>query len=95
MTSTSDERDTRVPYRLGTDHYCVFENDDEFVHMGDMVEMVAEIPPDGKEVVYAGELCSVEYGSDGFITSVSMVDPLNEYDTVFVPCEGVFYKVAD
>lgn len=33
----SEERDTRIPYRLGTDCYCKFEGRDEYVHMGDLV----------------------------------------------------------
>lgn len=37
MTSTSEERDTRIPYRLGTDHCCVYEDDESYVRMGDMV----------------------------------------------------------
>lgn len=38
-TMISAECDTRIPYRLGTDYYCKFENCDEYVHMGDLVEV--------------------------------------------------------
>lgn len=34
---TSSERDTRIPYRLGTDHYCTYENacEESYVRVGE------------------------------------------------------------
>lgn len=86
----SDERDTRIPYRLGTDHYCVYEDDGGFVHMGDTVE-VCEDCYDG-QLPYTGELLSVEYGSDGFISFVRVANPSNENEWDYVDCEGVFFR---
>lgn len=87
---TSYERDTRIPYRLGTDHYCEFEDDGGFVHMGDTVE-VCEDCYDG-QFSCTGKLLYVEYGSDGFITLVRVSCPSDENDCVCVDCDGVFFK---
>ena len=38
---TSEQRDTRIPYRLGTDQYCKFKDIDEYVHIGDFVVVKA------------------------------------------------------
>lgn len=84
------ERDTRIPYRLGTDHYCEFEDDGGFVHMGDTVE-VCEDRYDG-QFSCAGKLLYVEYGSDGFISLVRISCPSDENDCVCVDCDGVFFK---
>lgn len=84
----SDERDTRIPYRLGTDHYCVYEYDGGFVHMGDTVEVF----DDYYGQLYTGELLSVEYGNDGFISLVRVTHPSDENDCVCVDCDGVFFK---
>lgn len=90
MTFTSEEWDTRIPYRLGTDYYCKFENCDEYVHMGDLVE-VGEDRYDGP-VSYTGELLYVEYGIDGFISLVSIISSSDVYECVSVDCGGVFFK---
>lgn len=90
MTSTNEEWDTRIPYRLGTDHYCVFEDCDEYVHMGDTVE-VCEDRYDG-QFSCTGELLYVEYGSDGFISFVRIDSPSDESECVCVDCDGIFYK---
>lgn len=87
---TSYERDTRIPYCLGTDHYCVFEDCDEYVRMGDTVE-VCEDRYDG-QISYTGELLYVEYGSDGFISLVRIACPSDESECVCVDCDGVFFK---
>lgn len=87
---TSYERDTRIPYRLGTDHYCEFEDGGGFVHMGDTVE-VCEDCYDG-QFSCTGKLLYVEYGSDGFITLVRISCPSDENDCVCVDCDGVFFK---
>ncbi|SDR69058.1 hypothetical protein SAMN04489857_0666 [Parafannyhessea umbonata] len=92
MTSTSEERDTRIPYRLGTDHYCTYENEGEesYVRMGDMISHVYDTPFGEFEI--DGELCSVRYGEGGFIDTISVYVSGKEmnYD---VPCEGVFYRM--
>lgn len=80
----------RIPYRLGTDNYCAYGNDDGFVHMGDTIEVVEDAY--NGQLSYVGELLSVEYGNDGFISFVSVVDPSNENGYVNVACEGVFFK---
>ena len=90
MTTTSDRWDTRIPYRLGTDHYCVFEDDGGFVHMGDTVE-VCEDRYDG-QFSCIGELLSVEYVSDGFISLVHIASPSDEDECICMDCDGVFFK---
>ena len=82
------ERDTRVPYRLGTDHYCEFEFYDEYVYFGDMVEVFWDAYDGERSCV--GRLCSVDYGEDGFICGAFLRD--EDDDALFVPCDGVFYK---
>lgn len=93
MTSTSKDRDTRIPYRLGTDHYCTYENEgeDSYVRMGDMISYHYCNPP-FTETELNGELCSVRYGEGGFIDAISVYVEGKEmnYD---VPCEGVFYRM--
>lgn len=83
-------RDTRIPYRLGTDNYCVFGYDGDYVHMGDMVEVFWDTLWDERSCV--GWLCSVDYGEDGFVTGAFLRDEDDEEDALFVPCEGIFYK---
>ena len=90
MTTTSDRWDTRIPYRLGTDHYCEFEDDGGFVHMGDMVE-VCENRYDG-QFSCTGELLYVEYVSDGFISLVRIARSSDDDECVCVDCDGVFFK---
>lgn len=68
---TSDERDTRIPYRLGTNNFCKFEGRDEYVHMGDLVKICVH-PYRKDPYSYCGKLCGVEYDADGFIRSVSL-----------------------
>lgn len=70
MTFTSDERDTRIPYRLGTDHYCVYEDDESYVRMGDMISFGYDTPFGG--IDFSGELCSVRYDGSGFIDAASV-----------------------
>ena len=83
-------RDTRIPYRLGTDNYCVFGYDGDYVHMGDMVEVCWDTLWGERSCV--GWLCSVDYGEDGFVTGAFLRDEDDEEDALFVPCEGIFYK---
>lgn len=93
---TSYERDTRVPYRLGTNNFCKFKGRDEYVHMGDLVA-VDKNTAFGSSDGYCGELCGVEYDGDGFICGVSLLYP----NSVFGYCvgfDGVFHyatRVSD
>lgn len=81
----------RVPYRLGTDLYCSFENGGGFVHMGDMVEVAFSFPD--CELSSVGNLESVTYGEDGIIKGVEVreADGLPTY----MPNEGVFYQAKE
>ena len=92
MTPTSDERDTRIPYRLGTDHYCTYEDDGSYVRMGDMIWHVYDTP--FGEIELNGELCSVRYGEDGFIDAVSVYVAGEDRD-FDCPCDGVFYRKVE
>ena len=84
----------RVPYRLGTDHFCKYEDDGSPVLMGDMVTVV--VPTyDGTDCEESGELSSVRYGGDGFIQCVSLYRKVAsgfemERDVL---CEDVFYRM--
>lgn len=94
MTPTSSERDTRIPYRLGTDHYCTYEDegDEICVRMGDMISHFYGTP--FGEIEIDGELCAVRYGEDGFIDAVSVY--VEGEDRAFdCPCDSVFYRKAE
>ena len=58
--------------------------------MGDLVE-VGEDRYDGP-VLYTGELLYVEYGSDGFISLVTVATNLDIYECESVDCGGTFFK---
>jgi hypothetical protein len=92
MTQASDKRDTRIPYRLGTDHYCTYEGESEesYVRMGDMISHVYDTP--FGEIEIDGELCSVRYGGDGFIDALSVYVE-GEERNVDLPCDGVFFRM--
>lgn len=83
----SEERDTRIPYRLGTGQYCKFEGRDEYVHMGDFVAV------DGNKALgecgYCGKLSGVEYDGEGFLHSVKLLYPHEAYG-YYVAFDGVF-----
>lgn len=83
----SEERDTRIPYRLGTGDYCKFEGRDEYVHMGDLVE-VYHSTCDGDDV-YFGDLSGVWYDYNGFISGVTLA-ALDGSCSFNVACDGVF-----
>lgn len=92
----SDERDTRIPYRLGTGDYCKFKNRDEYVHMGELVAVYQDADGDGILPRF-GYLCGVKYDVTGFIRGVTLVT-LDESRDFSVSCDGAFYnivKVAD
>lgn len=83
--------DTRIPYRLNTTQYCEYENDGEYVHMGDTVEVAEDIY--SGQLSYVGELLFVEYDvSDGLIEGVTIANQSSESGYVHVACEGVFFK---
>lgn len=88
----SEERDTRIPHRLGTDHYCEFEDRDEYVHMGDLVVVYRDAYGGGSAPDF-GYLCGVEYDGAGFISGVALfsLDKSCRYD---VTCDGVFYHAT-
>lgn len=94
MTPTSDKWDTRIPYRLGTDQFCEFEEDRCEVRMGDMVTMCWDSYAGGtyQEFECSGELISVRYDWNGFIDSVAVL-PDRDSEEVECPCEGVFYRM--
>ncbi len=86
----SEERDTRIPYCLGTDQYCKFKGRDEYVHMGDLVAI------DGNKALgecgYCGILSGVKYDIYGFISEVtlSQLDGIFDFDVAF----GGFFTYA-
>lgn len=94
-----------VPYRLGSDRFCQYEDDVEWqdgnckvtrhegpVRMGDMVSVVSDYGPNGAEVEHVGELAGVTYGQDGFLDSVTLWDEDGNGKLVSVFADGVFYK---
>ena len=92
MEITNEERDTRIPYRLGTDHYCVYEDDASYVRMGDMISFGYDTPFGGIDL--NGELCSVRYEGSGFIDAASVY--VFGEDRIFdIQCDGVFYRMED
>lgn len=82
-----EERDTRIPCRLGTNEFCKFEGRDEYVHMGDLVAI------DGnkalRECGYCGNLSGVEYDGEGFICFVKLLYPGKVYG-YYVAFDGIF-----
>lgn len=85
---TSDERNTRIPYRLGTDHYCKFKDRDEYVHMGALIDVCEDTyNSDGRR--FSGYLSGVSYDYDGFISKVTLstLDNSHDFDVAF---DGVF-----
>lgn len=89
----SDERDTRIPYRLGTGDYCKFKNRGEYVHMGELVAVYQDA--DGGEIVPRfGYLCGVKYDVTGFIRGVTLVT-LDESRDFYVACDGAFYNIVE
>lgn len=91
-----DERDTRIPYRLGTSDFCKFKNRDEYVHMGDLVAVYTDADDDGA-LPHFGYLCGVGYRFDGFMRVVTLLT-LDRRRSFDVSCDGAFYyamEVAD
>lgn len=85
--STNEERDTRIPYRLGTNHYCKYD-DGGNVRMGEKISCFHDTPF-GEVEIY-----SVTYGEGGFIEDVSVY--VEGKDRAFdCPCDGVFYRMKD
>lgn len=95
-TMTSYERDTRIPFRLGTDCYCKFKDRDEYVHIGDLVAVYQGADGDGT-LPYFGYLFGVNYDATGSICDVTL-RTLDESRDFCVACDGAFYyatEVAD
>ena len=90
---TSEERNTRIPYRLGTGDYCKFKNRDEYVHMGDLVAVYQDADGDGT-LPHFGYLCGVGYRFDGFIHSASLLT-LDRRRSFNVSCDGDFYCATE
>lgn len=89
----SDKRDTRIPYCLGTDKYCEFENCDEYVHMGDPVD-VCEDTYNGGSRIFSGYLSGVSYDYNGFISEVTL-STLDKSTVFDVACDGVFNRATN
>lgn len=85
----SDERDTRIPYRLGTDQYCKFEGSDEYVHMGDLVTVDADMI--FGRIERCGKLLGVEYNDEGFLNFVKLIYPYEDYG-YYVAFDGAFHQ---
>lgn len=85
----SDERDTRIPYRLGTDQYCKFYGRDEYVHMGDLVA-VYQNACNGDGDMNFGKLSGVRYNHNGHITGATLV-ALDGSCGFCVACDGDFH----
>ena len=95
-TVAGEERDTRIPYRLGTSDFCKFKNRDEYVHMGDLVAVYTDADDDGA-LPHFGYLCGVGYRFDGFMRVVTLLT-LDRRRSFDVSCDGAFYyamEVAD
>lgn len=84
----SYERDTRIPYRLGTDQYCKFKDIDEYVHIGDFV-VVQGRKTFGRTRYYCGKLSMVGYDGEGFLRFARLLYP-NEIDGYYVTFDGAF-----
>lgn len=87
----------KVPYRLGTDRFCTYENEHEGeeeqpVYMGDIVSTVVSVGPDGSEIESVGELAGVTYSQDGFIDEVLIYDESGSAHRMPMLCDGVFYR---
>lgn len=97
MTTTSDGWDMRIPYRLGTDHYCVFEDCDEYVRMGDFVAVFEYVNDyDGNTCgnIYSGSLRGVKYNYNGFISEVTLSDTYDDHD-FDIEFDGIFYCATE
>ena len=94
-----------IPYRLGDDRACQYEDEFEWrggklevvsydgpVRMGDTVSVISDCGPCGGEVEHVGELAGVTYGQDGFLESVTLWDEDGNGRLVSVFADGVFYK---
>lgn len=85
----SNERDTRIPYRLGTDWYCKFDGSDEYVHMGDLVAVSADTILGRREL--CGKLRGVEYNDEGFLNFVKLTYLYEDYG-YYVIFDGTFHQ---
>mgnify|MGYP007048984910 CR=1 FL=1 len=90
--ATSEERRVRIPYRLGTDNYCVYEEDGGEVCMGDTVAVCSDTY--NGDVEHSGKLIYVTYEWHGYIDSVILETDLDS-ETIECSCDGVFYRIED
>ena len=90
---SSEEHRVRIPYKLGTDHFCEYEEDAGEVCMRDMVTVCYETP--SGEFEYSGELCFANYDWEGYISSVTLFMSREDSEGFEVPCDGVFYRMED
>lgn len=86
---TSEERDTRIPYRLGTDQYCKFYGRGEYVHMGDLVAVYQGTCDDDYYMCF-GKLSGVRYDHSGLITGVTLAT-LDGSCGFCTACDGTFH----
>lgn len=99
---TNSEKMQRVPYRLDTDHFCVYEEVGAFVRMGDMVALCWDdwIGGTYQEHESRGELVGASYDEDGFISQVTLLieemEGMDDEDRCLVcPCDGTFHRMED
>lgn len=93
MAPTSDSM-PRIPYQLDTDHFCVYEDDDAYVRMGDVVDVCEdELGYDFNvhSVVRSGVIAGIEYEMKGFVSGVTLIDPGDDGTERFVDFDGCFY----
>lgn len=83
-----NEKSVLIPYRLGGDRSCVYEEDGKPVRMGGVVNVVTESW--FGEIEHSGELIGVSYSQDGFISSISLAN--GDDRTIDIPCDGTFYR---
>ena len=89
---SSEEHRVRIPYKLGTDHFCEYEEDAGEVCMGDMVTVCSDTY--SGEVEHSGKLLYVTYEWLGYIDSVILAPDLDS-ETIECSCDGVFYRMED
>lgn len=89
---SSDERRTRIPYRLGTDQFCEYEEGGGEVCMGDMVTVRSDTYKG--EVEHSGKLIYATYEWLGYIDSV-ILDQYLDSEPVECSCIVAFYRMED
>ena len=98
----SEERRVRIPYRLGTDQFCEYEEDGGEVCMGDMVTVRSDTYKGKVEhsdtykgkVEHSGKLIYVTYEWLGYIDSVILKQELGS-GPVECSCNVTFYRMEE